>query len=327
MLARKLPIELDGNIVETTPMLVPSLSSRATDNIVNATEVIGSIISGPILLSAYDQYYANILPKISSSCTLIFIDSGGYECSIGYKASKYNLYNLDLREWNEKCHLSAIENLEKKPPKVIINFDHPTLRRPLEEQIDRAKDLFKKNNGHLREFLIKPEDKCELIDVEKVIQNLKSFTSFDIIGIIEKELGPTILDRMVSIATIRSEMDRRKISKPLHVFGSLDTITTPLYYFAGADIFDGLAWSRYIFHDGKTLYRDSFGPSSKGIHVNINNILLSSLIDNFSYITELKLELEQFASTEEKDFGIYGKNESFFKKSYIQLQQKIEGYI
>jgi hypothetical protein len=326
VLVRKLPVQLDGVRVDATPMLVPSISSRATNNIINAVETISGIISGPALISAYDQNHADILSFIEPACNLIFIDSGGYECEIGYKSAKSKLYNLDLLEWNEEYHLDTIKNFSKTPTKVIISFDHPNLREPLEDQISRANKLFKQNNGFLREFLIKPENKDDsMIDIEKIIQNIKSFNMFDVIGIIEKELGPTILDRMVAIATLRSEMDRKGIIKPLHVFGSLDTITTPLYYFSGADIFDGLAWSRHIFHDGKTLYRDSFGPSLKGIQAHMNNILISTLIDNFNYLLELRLELEQFEST--KKFEIFGNNFKFFERSYEKLYQKMGGNI
>jgi hypothetical protein len=326
VLVRKLQVQLDGVPVESTPMLVPSISSRSTNNIMSAAETISGIISGPALISAYDQNRANILSFIEPACNLIFIDSGGYECEIGYKSAKSKLYNLDLLEWNEELHLITIKGFNKTPAKVVISYDHPNLREPLEDQISRANRLFKKNNGFLREFLIKPENENDSrINIEKIIQNIKSFNMFDIIGIIEKELGPTILDRMVAIATLRSEMDRKGIIKPLHVFGSLDTITTPLYYFSGADIFDGLAWSRHIFYEGKTLYRDSFGPSLKGIQANMNNILLSTLIDNFNYLLELRLELEEFEST--KKFEIFGDNFKFFEKSYEKLRQKMGGTI
>jgi hypothetical protein len=322
MLARKMQIQLDGANVETTPMLVPSLSSRALDNICFNAEIINSIIVGPVLISAYDIHHAKAIPHFDSS-TLIFIDSGGYECLVGRKASKYNPYNLDLRKWNRGLHLSAIKKLKPKPTKAIISFDDPNNRESIEQQIDHAKGLFKETNGFLKEFLIKSENDSK-IDIDRIVQNIKFFNSFDIIGFIEKELGSSILERMAAIATIRNEMDRRRIVKPLHIFGSLDTITTPLYYFSGADIFDGLAWLRFMFYEGKTLYRDSFWPvKRKSIQDNTKNIFVSSLYDNFSYISELELELEQFQST--NDFGIFGENANFFEKSYKQLIEKIGG--
>jgi len=325
MLARKLQIKLEDVPVGTTPMLVPSLSSRATSNIKKAAETIGSIISGPVLISAYDEFYAKILPIISPSCSLLFIDSGGYECSVGYESSEHNLYNLDLREWNEKLHLETVKCLGKKPPKVIISYDHPVLKIPIEEQIERANSLFKETNGYLREFLIKSETKNEFICIERVLENITKLKKFDIIGLIEKELGPNVLERMIAIAKIRSEMDHHGISKPLHIFGSLDTITTPPYYFSGGDIFDGLSWTRYIFHQGRTLYRDSFGPSNKGIISNASNIMVSCYYENYNYMRELEMILEQFESTKGEDFKIFDENEKFFKKSYLMLAEKMKG--
>ncbi len=51
---------------------------------------------------------------------------------------------------------------------------------------------------------------------------------------------------MQNIAKLRKALDKAGLNIPLHVFGSLDTVTTPLYFLAGADIFDGLTWLRRI---------------------------------------------------------------------------------
>ena len=55
---------------------------------------------------------------------------------------------------------------------------------------------------------------------------------------------------MKNIAQIRRALDGVGLDTPLHVFGSLDTVTTPMYFMAGADIFDGLTWLRFAFYNG-----------------------------------------------------------------------------
>ena len=52
---------------------------------------------------------------------------------------------------------------------------------------------------------------------------------------------------------------------PIHVFGSLDTVTTPMYFLAGADIFDGLTWLRFAFHGGYTVYKHNYGALKFGV--------------------------------------------------------------
>ena len=75
----------------------------------------------------------------------------------------------------------------------------------------------------------------------------------------EKELGRSILERMENIARIRIAMREKDVSRPIHIFGSLDMLSTPLYFIAGADIFDGLTWLRYGYVGGLSIYEQNFG--------------------------------------------------------------------
>jgi queuine/archaeosine tRNA-ribosyltransferase len=45
---------------------------------------------------------------------------------------------------------------------------------------------------------------------------------------------------------------------PIHVFGCFDPQTIVHLFFAGADVFDGLAWMRYYFHNGHSFYDKEF---------------------------------------------------------------------
>ena len=83
-----------------------------------------------------------------------------------------------------------------------------------------------------------------------MIKHRHELSHFSIIGFTEKELGPSLLKRMTAIARVRRALKEVNLDLPIHVFGSLDTISTPLYFLAGADIFDGLTWLRYAFRDG-----------------------------------------------------------------------------
>lgn len=320
MLARKLKLTLNGLEVGTTPMLVPSVSSRANIDIQKILKTIGEFVYGPLLISAYDYHYA----KISNIPfpDLIFLDSGGYECNKEQDVSDIGLYKPEQQEWNRDRHLQVVNEWSIKIPTVLISYDHPSERKPVENQINDAKDLFKGRNNFLKEILIKPETaRSERIKKEKIIENLKSLNSFDILGLTEKELGYSILDRMTNLAIVRKTMDNEGIKKPIHIFGSLDPITTPLYYISGADIFDGLSWLRFVFDKGDTFYIDSFGPKLYGIHENVKVIWGKTISKNYSDLMRLKLDLEKFQSCE--DFDIFGQNAEFFKKAYADLSVKI----
>ena len=321
MLARKLKITLNGLEVGTTPMLVPSVSSRTNIHPIKILETI-SFIYGPILISAYDCYHANGL-NISFP-PLIFLDSGGYECNKNEDISDIGLYKAESKKWDENLHSDVIDKWTIKTPTVLISYDNPLVRESIEKQIIRANNLFKDKDDFLKEFLIKPKTKnAQRVKPEDVIKNLNSFSSFDILGFTEKELGYSVLDRMTNLAKIRMAMDDEDIKKPIHIFGSLDPITTPLYYISGADIFDGLSWLRFIFHNGNAFYGDSFGPKHFGIHENSNVMWGKSLSDNYTYLMRLQLDLEKFQSN--GDFDVFGSNAEFFEKSLEDLTVKIGG--
>jgi len=322
MLARKLKLKLNGLEVGTTPMLVPSFSSKANIDITRTLETMSETINGPILISAYDVYYAKIFPKVTFP-DLIFLDSGGYECLKDKDASEIGFYNPEPFQWDSDMHFKIVQDWQKDIPTVVISYDHPSIRESTEKQIENSKKFFRGMNNVLKEILIKPDTKrMNRIDPENIIKNLDSLSSFDILGFTEKEMGYSIFDRMINIAKIRVEMDKRDIRIPIHIFGSLDTITTPLYYFSGADIFDGLTWIRFSFNNGETLYSNSFLPKQYGIQTNINVLHITNLNLNYNYILRLKMDMEKFQST--NSFVHFKQNSRFFEKAYDDLKVRIK---
>ena len=322
MLARKLKLSLDGLEVGTTPMLVPSISSRANIDINKLLNSVDELVTGPLLISAYDYCYASEFDI--SFPELIFLDSGGYECNKDGDISDIGLYKPDSKKWDRDCHSRVVDNWPNEIPTVLISYDHPSVREPIEKQINHANDFFNGKDNYLKEILIKPKSTGSLrINAEDIMKNIKSLSSFDIIGFTEKELGYSVLDRMINLAKIRIMMDKERFEKPIHIFGSLDPITTPLYYLSGADIFDGLSWLRFVFHNGDTHYLDSFGPKHFGIHQHSQAMWSRSIAANYTSLRRLEIDLEKFQYN--KDFNVFGKNADFFRKSYDDLTVKIGG--
>ncbi len=325
MFDRKLKLTLNGLEVGTTPMLLPSVSSRTNLDIKKILEIMSGFVMGPILTSAYDFYHHPKSKEFNLSFTdLIFLDSGGYECNKEQDISDIGMYKPESKKWNKDLYSEVIDKWSIDIPTVLISYDHPSERKPLDQQINDANILFKHKSNFLKELLIKPETKTQLrIKPEKIINNIDSFDSFDIVGFTDKELGYSILQRMTNLSKIRKAMDECGIIKPIHIFGSLDPVTTPLYFVAGADIFDGLSWLRFIFDNGQAYYIDSYGPKTKGAHVNMQVIWGKTISDNYDYLLRLKLDLKLFQS--KNDWSIFGDNESFFKKTYEDLIENIGG--
>jgi hypothetical protein len=178
----------------------------------------------------------------------------------------------------------------------------------------------------IRELIIKPEERGTVsINPEIIRDKVHDLEFFDIIGVTEKELGASVKDRMISIANMRLNLDEGGVNKPIHVFGSLDPITTPLYYLAGAEIFDGLTWLKFIFHEGSTYYRESEAVRLMGPEDRSFNIWVRSVYQNYHEITKLEGSLRQFRMTGR--WSDFGRNEELLKTTYEKLVTSMGGVI
>jgi hypothetical protein len=116
MLCRSSKLELDGDIVGTTPLLIPSLSSRANVKISETIDIIKKIVNGPMLVSAYDFCYYNTekskenqeFPRLNFS-ELIILDSGGYEVLQDSNIFENGYYKPSPFEWNATLYEKTLD--------------------------------------------------------------------------------------------------------------------------------------------------------------------------------------------------------------------------
>jgi hypothetical protein len=314
MLAKRRSVMFKGSEVERTPLLVPSFSSKGFPDIRKILEYGAELIDGTALISAYDVHYRHIKPPFNFP-TLMFLDSGGYEASKEAELSDFGDREHIPRAWSQEMHEEQLRKWKSKIPTVVISYDHPKERLPIPEQIARAKAMAPGRTDLIREILLKPETSDQtLLHIEPVIQNVHALAAFDIIGLTEKEVGNSILDRMKHIAQLRQALDRAGLNIPVHVFGSLDTVTTPMYFLAGADIFDGLTWLRFAFHEGQTLYKHNYGALKFGVGTKAHVIDGRCWNDNYYYIKNMELEMQRFLQTQ--NFNSFKYHGPMFQDAY-----------
>jgi hypothetical protein len=242
-----------------TPLLVPSFSSkgfalqnqkikgksRRVSELYNVLkEPVQELLHESLLVSAYDLYHG-LIPNLNEiGCTeIVFIDSGGYETSQVYDLSGINKTTHEILDWDEEKLVKTIVQCPEEASMIAVNFDHGNIRVSFSDQIRAADKYFKSNcKGMLTDFLIKPEKKDQsMIALDELLKHVHELKSFDIIGLTEKELGNSIHDRMMNIQKVRKSLDINNLEdKVIHVFGSLDPVSSVLYFMAGAEIFDGL---------------------------------------------------------------------------------------
>jgi len=306
----------------TTPLLVPAFSSRADPHIERILRFTKEFITEPILISAYDVYYKKSIKDITFP-EMIFLDSGGYECIKDLCYSQVYYSKDKPNKWNIKLYSKVLNSWPRKISTIAISYDHYRSRKTITEQISEAKNFFKKRTYFLSDILLKPEkNMLGIIEVDSVINQIDSLKDFDIIGFTEKEVGDSVLDRMTNIAKFRIAMDKANINKPIHIFGSLDPISAPLYFISGADIFDSLTWIRFSYFNGMAIYKNNYAIIKQPLEYKTGRLICQSYVDNINSLKFLQMQMKKYISTG-GDFKVFESNSNPIERAYQALKTRI----
>jgi hypothetical protein len=330
VLARSSKLGQKFGVNISTPILVPSFSSKGfkfdKEGKSEITKIIGVAsewLTESMLISAFDIHYGYIPKEFNAITELTFIDSGGYEKSDDYDLSTVSITPPLIQEWNEALLRDLYNSLPSEFPYVLVNYDY---KRPILEQIENAREFFISYPQRLHTILLKREaEEDQYINIKSVLRYVSELSYFDIIGLTEKELGNSLLNRMYNIARIRQELDRNGISSPIHIFGSLDPVTSPLYFLAGAEIFDGLTWLRYSYLNGIAVYQHNYGALQTGISIRDDTAKAKSFVENINYLQDLKYQMGAYLLA--GDFNKFKFNADFLKNSYDALCTSLGGLV
>lgn len=320
MLARSSKIIHPLGIDLETPLLVPSFSSKGfgfkdktKESLIDVSEVTDALefskefLTESLLVSAYDLFYAHIPYNESTLCTdLIIIDSGGYECGNTHDFSAISKFNYDLKPWELAQYMTVLDRWPQHKAGMIVSFDHGNHRIELADQLSAAKELFDKYPGMVGNFLIKPETRDQkYVQINNVLDQIKSFKTFQIIGVTERELGNSILQRMLNIHKIRQALDAQNIIAPLHIFGSLDPVTSILYFLAGAEIFDGLTWLKFAYFNSSAIYTSNYGVLHEDLGIMTKDAKVKSMViaKNTYFLDKMKYTMKDFLML--NDFNLF----------------------
>lgn len=326
MLAKRRKIQLANGTQITTPLLLPSFSSKTLldERVEKILEYHKSVITDELLVSAYDVYYKLIKEKQTRFCSTVFLDSGGYEASQDVDLSDQTGIAAIPQPWKNTFHQKVLDAWDFTHPTVVVSYDNPRAKITLEKQIKRATALFARYPNATAEFLIKAERSDQrFLCIADITRRAHDLSKFAIIGITEKEIGGSTMERMVNIAKLRNSLNLVGLETPIHVFGSLDTVSSVLYFLAGADIFDGLTWLRYAYENGNTLYKHNYGARTLGITFEDFRMNAKIWNDNYYYLLRLRDDMGRYLLN--SDFKVFGANADFFLRAFDQFQAHMKG--
>ena len=260
----------DGADPIYTPLFIPSISSTVDADWRRLAAGLGrgAAARGIVLVSAFDlaEDRNSVGPKAARAGSRkprgaraaashrsptrlagfrgVVLDSGGYEA----------------RKLRARWPRARFEEVASRfRADIVVGFDPAEVADDPERQVrDQIRFLAGRRKGTLRTLLLHmdPAD----LDVEAFVRRvlLPHARSFDILGLTEKDLGPSFPGRVRGILALRRAMDAASLVCPLHLFGTDDPLSLVVYAAAGVDIFDGLGWSTE-FVDARTMSRHDLG--------------------------------------------------------------------
>lgn len=302
-----------------TPLLIPSFSSKAVGpvefrprkgkvQLIPASQFhTGTLLSGiegAVLISSYDIHFKFVADADRfrkrfkgsrySEPRIVFIDSGWYEKSVGPASGQWYHEVGEALKFEEKDYEHVIDSLDANLQAVVVSWDQDNGGSYV-EQMKAAQAFFGVRKRFTSDVLLKPEAKRQYHDFGELSSaSAKRLQAFAIVGVTEKELGDTILSRLTRIAQLRYRLDEAGVDAPIHVFGGLDPVMTPLYFAAGAEIFDGLSWLRYAFKDGLSIHNEAIALLDGNFKKRFSLVVSHGHMSNLDAINQLSLELKVF---------------------------------
>lgn len=242
----------DGRI--PLPNLFMSVSSFETQiTPIGAVSVLRAFESKSILVSAYDlvkrnkkdpQGIIDELREYQNNGGFILLDSGNYEKG-----------RLKSSRW-EKNQLWEV--LDKVPHDWAFCFDVFNPKHKPEMAISEIISAVEREKGYSANAVLPivhaPKLKkggYKLAHLSRIVREISERLQPPLIAVPERELGEGIIARTIAIQGIRKELDKLPFYQPLHILGTGNPWTIPVFVAAGADSFDGLEWCRMIVNRDK----------------------------------------------------------------------------
>ena len=328
-----------------TPILIPSFSSKGFDlpqfregkqgysEVSRYLHIFGPSLTEIFLISGYDIHH-DLLERARSLTSpqhfgnsvwatphILFLDSGLYEFRLR-SDSEEAVQEMRLpQDWCEKDYVALVDRLPHWAPIAVVNWDR---YGPYGDQVVAAQTFFAAHKNFLSVFLLKPEHQGSFHDLVQLGAQATRLSAFDVIGVAEKELGDSVLERMGAVAQLHDLLIRAGVDAPIHIFGALDPLYTPLYFAAGAEIFDGLSWLRYFWQNGVAVHRASLSVLMRIPEKEHGRAIEIAQSENLDRMAQLRRRLINFHK-EGGDWSVFSGQKEVLEDAFRDMESTLEG--
>jgi hypothetical protein len=340
MLARSRTLQLTESGLHS-PLLIPSVSSKGFPLVGGLSEaglvlpLVIDDIATSLLISAYDVYHGLLLgherlmgneggETIYARPSLLVLDSGGYELSEVFENGERNRGPREVRSFGRAQFEFVVEKLSRDRDLLVVTYDEPDAQRPSYRDQREGAQQFANERPQLKiDFLLKPPGGDAFIVPAELAAEASALATFDVVGVTEKELGETLLERVLGLARLRRLLDSSGCAAvPLHVFGALDPVMTSLYFMAGAEVFDGLSWLRYAYYDDTAVHPDELAVITGSFDANRVLREAERYLSNLRQLSLLRERLTQWAS-EPEQYELLGRHHERLREIYETMQDRL----
>lgn len=326
----------------TTPVLIPSVSSKGfpvdARGFPESNLLVGLALDGlgeTLLVSAYDLHTGRLtgaeeflagqpVGSVMERPRLLVVDSGGYETGDAWESGHADREDRGVQPYDHSAFVAVLDGLPRDRAVLAVSYDGQDVPPgTYTEQIARARRLFGPRPHLASDVLLKPEQPSGWHDPRLLTAAAPDLVAFDVVGFTEKELGDSLLDRLCTLARLRAVLDAAGVDAPIHLFGALDPLLTPLYFSAGAEIFDGLSWLKYVYRDGVALHPDA-GSLLRAEQDDEQRLREGKRVMlNLGALTDLRRRMERHARTGSTTFEEFGAHARVLSDTYGSMVARL----
>lgn len=237
---RSFTIETSRKVLKT-PFFFPSISTVKTNhNIWDYFNLLKKVSYPGFLISSYDIYkdekkelLIKEISEISEKSIFTLMDSGNYE----------SYWNNDA-DWTIKQFESVLKEIN-----VDLCFSFDVFWEDGKNIQEHIKETIKYTaiTASMQKLgTTIPIIHSNAENFPKIVNGVVEGISPQIIGITERELGASLIERGRNLKKIRDELDKIRTEVPIHLLGTGNPTSLLVYTLCGGDLFDALEWCKNV---------------------------------------------------------------------------------